>query len=221
MKSGAYGGAAFKKITKIKSVQVLALLQLGYDVFWTDVDIHYFQDPIPHLLEFSKRFDIVIQSNAPPEEKARNGPERINSGFYLVKSNQRTIAAFQAIVDHAAASDRTEQPSFYAVLCYGHTKGSDRSCVNTNLGVSVFFLPRTTFANGLFYWKGKNSHEILNLKKKPIVAHNNWIEGSDQKIKRMKEASMWLLDENGQCSLSDDQRKSLETDFDESENINS
>eukprot|EP01135_Chromosphaera_perkinsii_P002154 Nk52_evm88s217 gene=Nk52_evmTU88s217 len=198
---GKYGGDAFKKITKIKSIQVLMLLQMGYDVFWTDVDIWYFKNPIPYLKAYAKKHDIVIQSNAPPAEKERNGYLRINSGFYLVKSNPRTIAAFQAIVEHAAKSEKTEQPSFYEVLCTGHTVGSD-TCINKELGVSVYFLPRTKFANGLFYWTEKNSREVKsNLPEMPVIVHNNWIEGSGNKIERMKESGMWLMDSNSECTV--------------------
>ena len=61
--------------------------------------------------------DFVVQSNAPSKEPDANGPLRINSGFYRVRSNPATIAAMEQIVMHAASSRLTEQPSFYMVLC--------------------------------------------------------------------------------------------------------
>jgi hypothetical protein len=63
--------------------------------------------------------DLVVQSNAPSNEPAANGPLRINSGFYRARATPVVVAAFEAIVAHAAASSLTEQPSFYIVLCAG------------------------------------------------------------------------------------------------------
>ena len=96
-----YGSKGFRALTKLKSQQVLRILQLGYDVVWSDVDIFWKINPIPGMLEEMADMDIGIQSNAPPEERNDNGRRRINSGLYLVKSSPATVQAFQLIVDHA------------------------------------------------------------------------------------------------------------------------
>eukprot|EP00052_Salpingoeca_macrocollata_P017587 m.143482 g.143482 ORF g.143482 m.143482 type:complete len:775 (-) comp20434_c0_seq2:60-2384(-) len=113
-----YGSEGFKTVTKLKSQIVLQILELGYDVTWTDTDIVWLQNPIPALQAMPS--DFVVQSNAPwPEEARANGPLRINSGFYRVRSTPVTVKAMQSIVAHAATSRLTEQPSFYIILCGG------------------------------------------------------------------------------------------------------
>ena len=117
-KNAVYGSNAFKTITKLKSRLVRDIVAKGYDVTWTDTDILWFHDPIPLLRALKS--DFVVQSNAPfPEEAESNGPLRINSGFYRVRATTVTLAALNEIVSHASASDSTEQPSFYMVLCGG------------------------------------------------------------------------------------------------------
>eukprot|EP00053_Salpingoeca_punica_P009097 m.81418 g.81418 ORF g.81418 m.81418 type:complete len:764 (-) comp14876_c0_seq3:854-3145(-) len=128
-----YGSEGFKSVTKLKSQMVLQILRMGYDVTWTDTDIVWFRDPMPLLS--GMKSDFVVQSNAPwPQEQAANGPLRINSGFYRVRSTPGTIAAMESIVAHAATSKLTEQPSFYIILCGGkegtNTAGPNK-CIYT------------------------------------------------------------------------------------------
>lgn len=109
-----YGTDNFKQLTKMKSRVVLRILQLGYNVVWSDCDIVWFKNPLPHLMGHDA--DLVIQTNAPDDEPA-NGKRRINSGFYLARSNEQLIQAIDDVVKFAAKSKMSEQPCFYDVLC--------------------------------------------------------------------------------------------------------
>ena len=133
---GEYGGAGFKSVTKLKSVAVLEVLNKGYSVIWSDVDITWFNHPFDALAGFMKKDGgIAIQSNAPyvqnpnkiatPHETVgvvdgTDNPaavRRLNSGLYVAPNNPLVISAFQEIVADAAKSKRTEQPSFDEILC--------------------------------------------------------------------------------------------------------
>eukprot|EP00056_Hartaetosiga_gracilis_P003090 m.59689 g.59689 ORF g.59689 m.59689 type:complete len:737 (-) comp11328_c0_seq1:26-2236(-) len=194
-----YGSSAFKKVTKLKSRVVLDILELGYDVTWTDTDITWFKNPLPDLL--SMESDFVVQSNAPlPEEKDANGPLRINSGFYRVRSKPSTIVAMKEIISHAKASTMTEQPSFYIVLC-GDIKGvnvvgSDKCHFSykgdggKNEVLVVQFLDRELYPNGSVnnYWK---SLSIIDDFPQLVILHNNWIKGLRAKIERTVTRGLW------------------------------
>eukprot|EP00055_Hartaetosiga_balthica_P011981 m.56418 g.56418 ORF g.56418 m.56418 type:complete len:724 (-) comp7798_c0_seq3:3104-5275(-) len=194
-----YGSNAFKKVTKLKSRVVLDILKLGYDVTWTDTDITWFKNPLPELLNMES--DFVVQSNAPfPEEKAANGPLRINSGFYRVRSTPVTLAAMEEIIAHAEGSTMTEQPSFYVILCGGmdgdNTIGADQckySYTSEN-GDSetliVQFLDRQLYPNGSVsgFW---NSRNIIKEHPQLIILHNNWIKGLRGKIERAVSKGLW------------------------------
>ena len=197
--SEQYGTDGFKAVTKLKSRQVLRLLERGHDVMWTDVDVFWTRDPLPHLLtEMGGDANLAVQSNAPPEEAARNGRRRINSGFYYVRRSEATVQAFRAIVAHAAArSDESEQPSFYSVLCggsmeYAVGRAHCRREIAT-LQVTTYFLERRLYPNGAM---------LRSIGPYPFgshILHFNWCAGREEKKRRFVETGTWLLDERGEC----------------------
>eukprot|EP00041_Stephanoeca_diplocostata_P009918 m.156830 g.156830 ORF g.156830 m.156830 type:complete len:742 (+) comp17950_c0_seq8:272-2497(+) len=220
----AYGSKAFRKVTKLKSQVVLEILRMGYDVTWTDTDIAWLRNPIPILEAMAS--DFVVQSNAPSTEAVANGPLRINSGFYRIRSSPIAIAALEAIVVHAASSRLTEQPSFYMVLCggkEGRLKEGDNACIyrpppyvgdgeppfDPDSSLRVEFLDRHQFPNGAtgtranvskLYWDLKAAkHHPDNL----VVLHNNWIKGLGNKVRRLVEQDLWYFDREAEICMYD------------------
>jgi len=188
-----FGSTDFRKLTKMKSSQVLKILNEGYNVLWSDLDIFFLKNPFDYFNLKKEEFDIYIQSNAPPTEVEDNGYRRINSGFYFVKASNRTRKAFQQIVAHAESSNLSEQPSFYTILCgdNGEFRDSKSSCYNGY--VSTKFLPRTLFPNGAMIW---NSTISLD---KSIIVHTNWISGLYNKLHKMLQYNWWVLSNEGKC----------------------
>eukprot|EP00871_Galdieria_phlegrea_P005307 jgi/Galph1/5778/GphlegSOOS_G4466.1 len=181
--AASYGTDSFKKLTKMKSRVVLRILKLGYNVVWTDCDIVWFKDPLPYLR--SQHADLVIQSNAPDDESA-NGRRRINSGFYLARSNPQTIEAFEDVIEFAAKSRMTEQPCFYDLWCgkQGETAHDDNRCVYKNK-FEVVLLDRTLFPNGITQriWDSP-SGTIRDVFPHLYILHNNWVKGNQGKMER-------------------------------------
>mmetsp|Transcript_21205 Transcript_21205/g.55302 ORF Transcript_21205/g.55302 Transcript_21205/m.55302 type:complete len:734 (+) Transcript_21205:388-2589(+) len=206
----AYGSKEFRKVTKLKSQVVLEILRMGYDVIWTDTDIAWLQNPLPKLAAMES--DFVVQSNAPATEAAANGPLRINSGFYRIRSSPIAIAGLEAVVHHAANSRLTEQPSFYLVLCGGKDgkfKNGDDACIfkapsrpggygeTGETELVVQFLDRHHYPNGASaersgrrrrYW---DVSDIRGHSDKLVILHNNWIKGFASKVGRMVEHGLW------------------------------
>ncbi|KXS19243.1 glycosyltransferase family 77 protein [Gonapodya prolifera JEL478] len=79
---------AFNDISVGKVRAVRYLLQWGYDVWLSDVDIAYKSNPIPH---FAGDVDFEFQSNAGCKGQEFQLGEEPNTGFYIIKSNPRTI----------------------------------------------------------------------------------------------------------------------------------
>lgn len=179
-----YGSSAFKELTKMKSRVVLRFLKLGYDTVWTDTDIVWFKNP----LESMKRMevDLAIQTNAPDEEEA-NGRRRINSGFYLARSNERMIHVFEEIIKFAAASRMSEQPCFYDVICgkNGERRVGNDMCVYKRTKTKL--LDRSLYPNGMT--KNIWDVECGTMKKRlpeMLIVHNNWVKGEQAKWARIK-----------------------------------
>ncbi len=190
----AFGTKGFRALTKLKSQQVLRILELGYNVMWSDVDIFWKVNPMPALFaEMGERVDIAIQSNAPPEEAAENGKRRINSGFYLAKSNPSVVEAFRQIVDHARQSTLSEQPSFYTVLCGDELEyvAGKAGCMNPVIPVTTHFLSRQVYPNGAMVDVVRGVTPVTE--DDVAIVHFNWLEGHDAKVQSFVNASMWML----------------------------
>jgi len=131
---GKFGSDGFQKVTKLKSRAVLDVLNAGYSVVWSDVDIMWFVHPFDALAGFmDTEGGMAIQSNAPHKQNPKRarphktvnfvktddpaGFRRLNSGLYVAPNNALVRSAFKEIVTHAAQSSLTEQPSFDEILC--------------------------------------------------------------------------------------------------------
>lgn len=179
----AYGTSSFKELTKMKSRVVLRFLKLGYNTIWCDTDIVLFKNPIEDM--WSYKADLVIQTNAPDNEE-ENDLRRINSGFYLAKSNSRVIRTFEDVVKYAAKSRMSEQPCFYDVICgkFGERRKGIHRCEYE--GMKLVLLNRDLYPNGVTkgMWEVAPG-KILELFPELYIIHNNWVKGKDMKVRRI------------------------------------
>uniref|UniRef100_A0A7S3ELP6 Nucleotide-diphospho-sugar transferase domain-containing protein n=3 Tax=Rhodosorus marinus TaxID=101924 RepID=A0A7S3ELP6_9RHOD len=188
----SYGTDAFKQLTKMKSRVVVRLLKTGVNVVWTDCDIIWFKNPLPDLASY--QVDLVIQTNAPDDENL-NGYRRINSGFYLAKSNPATIKAFEDIVAFATKSAMSEQPCFWDVMCGKNgenTIGDDRCAYN---GMVVRLLDRKLYPNGITFGIWNATYGTIPQRYPDLfILHNNWIKGSEAKQERFQKHGFVMFD---------------------------
>ncbi|CAI7789726.1 unnamed protein product [Closterium sp. NIES-53] len=202
--SCTYGTKCFQRITKVKSRAVLQVLKRGIHVLWSDVDIVWFRDPLPELLEFGSGV-LPVQSDAgydkePPNGQGITSPHGfINSGFYFARAEPMVIQAFEAIVAHAATTKTSEQPSFYHVLCGPkgeNTEGEDE-CVWPGNGLRVHFMDRWLHPNGLSHRVWFRKWPALECRKhKCATLHNNWVRGKENKLARLRKGGLWFYDPN-------------------------
>lgn len=195
----SYGSDSFKQLTKMKSRVVVRLLKEGYNVVWTDSDIIYFRNPLQDMWNYN--VDLVIQTNAPDNEPM-NGRRRLNSGFYLARSNRPTIQAFEDIIKFASKSRMSEQPCFYDVMCgkEGQTAEGDNTCRYN--GMVVKLLDRHLYPNGITdgIWDvpaGKIPDMFPNL----FILHNNWVKGADGKRLRFEKHGFILYDKESELCV--------------------
>ncbi|CAI5466719.1 unnamed protein product [Closterium sp. Yama58-4] len=216
--AGGAGGGSAGGFTKLKSRAVLRALRAGYSVLWTDVDIVWFSDPLRDLLRFGPG-TLPIQSNEPDAARPPHGKRRINSGFYFGRSDEATIAAFEAIVAAAAKTELSEQPSFYDVLCgeKGQKKVRGKAqCLwkgisvtsaggkqkTTPVAVRTIFLDRKKYPNGAVhgFWDAANVSEACR-EAGCVILHNNWISGRGSKERRLARHGFWQYDIDGRKCL--------------------
>ncbi|KAK9751080.1 hypothetical protein RND81_02G240200 [Saponaria officinalis] len=198
-----FGTTCFQKVTKTKSRLVLRILEMGYNVLLSDVDVYWFKNPLPLLQTFGPAV-LAAQSDEYNPAVPINLPRRLNSGFYFARSDKPTIAALKKVVRHAATSDLSEQPSFYDTLCGeggSNRVGNDR-CWEPTTNLTVQFLDRDLFPNGAYkeLWNEKSVKETC-LEKGCYVLHNNWISGRLNKLRRQVRARLWDYDSSSRMCL--------------------
>lgn len=109
----------FNLITARKKEAVHDVLDLGFDVLFTDTDVALLRDPFPYLLY--KHVDYVHSLNAictaTNTWDFRRSREEGNTGFYFVRSSNRTISlwrdAFEAVPHFPGLDD---QAVFWRVI---------------------------------------------------------------------------------------------------------
>ncbi|RLM92028.1 beta-arabinofuranosyltransferase RAY1 [Panicum miliaceum] len=200
-----FGTKCFQQVTKVKSRIVLEILKLGYNVLLSDVDVYWFDNPMPFLYSLGPA-TFGAQSDEYNETGPINLPRRLNSGFYFARSDNATITAMQMIVKHASDSGLSEQPSFYDVMCgkNGTNRISDDKCLEPNTNLTVVFLNRDLFPNGAYkgLWE---KHDVQSTCKKLgcFIIHNNWINGRKKKLRRQMPTGLWDYDPTSRLCLQD------------------
>lgn len=191
-----FGTKCFQRVTKVKSRTVLKILELGYNVLLSDVDVYWFRNPLPMLSSFGPAV-LAAQSDEYNETVPINLPRRLNSGFYFARADGHTIAAMRKVVKHAETSGLSEQPSFYDVLCGegGSNRVGDNKCVEPETNLTVHFLDRNLFPNGAYlgFWEKKNVKAAC-LSSGCLVLHNNWVSGRRKKLERQVTSGLWEYD---------------------------
>eukprot|EP00850_Spirogloea_muscicola_P016831 SM000140S00580 [mRNA] locus=s140:8125:11007:- [translate_table: standard] len=196
-KSCHFYTTCFTRITKVKSRTVLPVLRLGYSVLFSDVDVYWFHNPLPDLLSYGPGV-LAIQADHANDSEPLN-THKMNSGFYLARAEPQTIAVFDEIVRHAAATNLSEQPSFYEVLCGPYPErpfrlGYDK-CVHAGTNLTIQFLPRHKYPNGAAWglWDEDDVRGTCAVHG-CLVLHNNWKLGKDAKLARQVDKGLWELD---------------------------
>ena len=170
----AYGTAAFRRKTHIKTKIILEALKLGFTVLIVDVDIVFLKNPFPFLS--CGDCDIQIQSD---------GSEG-NSGFYLARPTKSAITLHKVALQTAARSPGLS-----------NQKAVDRAMerMSRQGKIKIKMLSTEQFPHGNAYFErghrmfaGDNPCQIC------VIVHNNWIVSGVAKEYRFKEHLMWLDD---------------------------
>ncbi|XP_076891352.1 uncharacterized protein At1g28695-like [Bidens hawaiensis] len=69
------------------------VLKLGYNFIFTDTDVLWLRDPFPRLNQHDS-IDLEISVDEFTGDQWSERDQRINTGFYMIKSNNKTITLF-------------------------------------------------------------------------------------------------------------------------------
>ncbi|XP_034203873.1 uncharacterized protein At1g28695-like [Prunus dulcis] len=113
------------------------MLKRGYSFIFTDIDVMWLRNPFPRLISFNESIDLQISTDSfNGDQLSEANP--INTGFYMVRSNNRTISLFEKWYAQKNYSTKLKEQD---VL-----NGMMKEGVFRELGLSVRFLDTRYFS---------------------------------------------------------------------------
>ena len=189
-----YKGSGWKEVVATKIEIVFCLLQLGFNVIWTDGDVVWLKNPIEDLRRQIRGCDIAYQitgllpdntiwdqemqkwKGEAPLDYTKQGSAPIPNmcaGFYYARSCSKT--------KHLFNPERIDPNTF--LLEEHHLNPLLRAD-----GIHVSMLHPRDYPNGKLWMSANNG--VTD----PFIIHYNYVSGSD-KIAKMKEYGHWNLAE--------------------------
>jgi len=206
----AFGDQIFVSVMWAKVVAVHVLQQLGVDVLFQDADVVWNPDMNVHPLDLftiggganipehvftdnSSEFDILLV-----DDGARNvmfAPYAGNSGFYYVRTNDRTKWLFTSFIYIAG-------DLMYRVKSHQQVLSNLMSEHATTYGLRVKTMSHHPYLFGGYEYNSRTSlmKDVYRYKKvpKPLLFHMCWTQSHVHKKAFMKQMGFWQV--NPQCA---------------------
>ncbi|KAL3615684.1 UDP-D-xylose:L-fucose alpha-1,3-D-xylosyltransferase mgp4 [Castilleja foliolosa] len=189
-----FGSQGFFNFTARRPRHLLQILELGYNVMYNDVDMVWLADPFPYLKGEHDVYFMDDMTYVKPLDHSHDLPPPGKKGrtyicscmIYLRPTNGAKLLMKKWIEElkdqpWSRAKKANDQPAFNWAL--NKTAGQ----------VDVYLLPQKAFPTGGLYFKNKTW--VKETKGMHVIIHNNYIIGSEKKIKRFRDYGFWLVDD--------------------------
>jgi len=181
-----YGDATFGAIMLAKVLCVHLVNDLGYDLLFQDVDVSWYKNPFDFFHSDDNGFDVYFQDDG--NRQQRFAPYSANSGFYFVRSNDRSKILFRSMLyaGDLIFAARSHQQVLVQLLAEN----------NSLTGLTVKVLSRDDsefqFPSGYHYHMRKDvMKQMVKGDKTPYVFHMCWTLNKEEKVHYMKQMGMW------------------------------
>jgi hypothetical protein len=171
----SFGEDIFSKFCYIKILVIQKILEMNYNVFYTDGDIYYCKNPIDEInLIKDINGDMWIQNDTIFE----NNFDNVCAGFMYIRTNSKTKQYFNINTPNC-------------ILQYNECakNNNDQTYLNKYVipYLNVHLFPLNKFPNGNYFYNFENK-----IKDSIVMVHFNWVVGHEKK-ERMKKYNMWLV----------------------------
>ncbi|KCV72938.1 hypothetical protein, variant 3 [Fonticula alba] len=181
-----YGSVAYQALMNSRTEFIYKILQKGYNVLLSDVDVVFLRDP----LQFVDR-NLDIQGGAHKVEK-------ITGGFIYFRATDAARALWvKVLLQH-----RTVFKKIQAMENFNIHSMTEQELVNELLKaakpdeIKWGTIDEKVVADGKRFFIDKLSQKNGEW---PAAIHNNYIIGVDNKRQRFMNISMWLVDDDLRC----------------------
>jgi hypothetical protein len=173
--SQIFGDQEFASAVFYKSALLTDLLELGAKVLFQDVDLIWFEDPIPALDENADLQDIQLMYDGPNPQYA---PFNANTGFFYVTPTPVSKALFNAAMLDANSLFWLRNDQVVLNKLFEWFVEED--------GLRLAILAEKRFLNGhLFPLEGDVSPAAGDWKNDGVVFHYSWTENIAQKYQKL------------------------------------
>ncbi len=204
--SAQYLDKTFVDMMWYKAFSVWMLLRMGFHVLFQDVDLVWFREPFGYFSQYMNDTKTLLgngHSDSYPDaffsddgaRSARYAPFFANSGFYLLRSNPRTLYFAWSIL---SAFDALHQGgSHQNVFTFRLTETLDL------FGLSPKLLDINQFPTGVKYHRDRPfMRAIKEGYEKPYNFHMCWTSNKHDKIRYFKNVDMWYVNEQCESPVS-------------------
>jgi hypothetical protein len=189
-----YLDSTFSRMMWCKATSVYLALYSGFEVLFQDVDLVWLLDPFPYFGEIDS--DLIFMDDG--ARTPRYTPFFVNSGFYFVKHNVRTLYMFESMTK-AAPSEIGQTHSHQSVLIRHIAEASHL------FGLRVYVLDGEIFPSGQAYHENKPLIEKIQAKAfRPYVFHMCWTDNRENKVVYFKDVGLWFLPDDDDTCLAGD-----------------
>ncbi|KAL3790467.1 hypothetical protein ACHAW5_010790 [Stephanodiscus triporus] len=186
-----YGDDVFSNVMFAKVLCVQLVNELGYDLLYQDVDLAWYKSPLDFFQDNSlPKFDMYFQDDG--NRQVRFAPYAANSGFYFVRSNDKTRHLFRHFLysGDLITAWQSHQTVVIALL-------AEHSSV-MGLTVKIYSKETEEFPGGLqFHRKKEVMKNIISGNSKAYIFHMSWTNNKVDKLKYFQQLGEWYV--NDQC----------------------
>ena len=198
-----FHSAGFNAISIAKIIAARIVLELGYNVLFSDVDTAWNKSPVSFL---SADVDLTIQSNS--GSNLSPSDDEPNTGFYFLKSNDRSMAFLDETIDRARKNPALDdQTHFGHVLRDWRTSRKAVFIMEGMPSPWVYhgYRPFTfRLLHPYLFQTGQVAKASYAQKVEPpydgkeqniILVHANYLVGHSSKVSFLKSHNLWNLND--------------------------
>jgi hypothetical protein len=182
--ANAYGDSTFVSMMWLKVTSVWACSHFKYDVLFQDADLVWYKDPFEYFKNAPADIDTFWQDDG--ARSIRYAPFFANSGFYYLRSNDRTRNFMHELL--------LQWDQIMSLRSHQHALDQLLIQHRVQYGMTVKVLEKEEFPQGqIFHHRKETMIDFVEGRKHPHVFHMCWTASEVNKLKYMKQVGMWYL----------------------------
>lgn len=187
--AGQYGDSVFREMMLVKVLAVQWVVSLGYHVLFQDIDIVWYEDPVPYFrTHHHAKFDVVLQDDG--ARSVRFAPYSGNSGVYYVKNLPKTRYLMNRMVlaaDFVLSTSSHQQTLIGMLNHFASLHG---------LRVKTLSMDPRLPGGFEFHRNRTYMHDVLAGRIQPLLFHMAWTFNKANKILFFQQLGLWHVDDS-------------------------